>query len=293
MRKSTRIAVWTLGIVAVSVMALALLRHSLLGWATVRFIRSSTGLDVTIERMKVRIVRPSVRIMGMTIQNPPGFEAGEAIRFREIYAEYDRRSLWTRRPHFRKIAIDMPNLVVVRNAKGELNWSRIGGDVSRHTRPSGAATNAPPLEPGPGGGGDRPQPPTSPGAAPSGPPYEVDEFVVRIGSIEMRDFSAGQPQPQVRRMELGFDHTVVGVTDFSAAGKEIGGALLVKAAPILLLSALDDLTRKASGDGGDLMKSFEKSAQKLLKKFGTDPGVSSNLTDKGAAELQRALKKLF
>ncbi len=293
MTKSTRIAAWTVGLAVASVVVLALLRHSLLGWATVRFIRSSTGLDVTIERMKVQIARPSVRIMGMTIRNPPGFEAGEAIRFREIYAEYDRRSLWSRRPHFRKIVIDMPNLVVVRNGKGELNWSRIGGEISRRTQPPGAATNAPPVEPGPGGGTGRPQPPTGPGSTPSGPPYEVDEFVVRIGSIEMRDFSSGQPKPQVRRMDLGFDHTVRGVTDFGDAGKEIGGALLVKAAPILLLSALDDLTRKASGDGGDLMKSFEKNAQKLFKKLGADPGASSNLTDKGAAELQRALKKLF
>lgn len=293
MTKSTRIAAWTVGIVVASVVALSLLRHSLLGWATVRFIRSSTGLEVTIERMKVQIARPSVRITGMTIRNPPGFEAGEAIRFREIYAEYDRSSLWSRRPHFRKIAIDMPNLVVVRNEKGELNWNRIGGEISRRKQPQGAVTNTPPVETTPGGGSGAPQPPASPASSPSRPPYEVDEFVVRIGAIEMRDFSSGQPKPQVRRMDLGFDHTVRGVTDFSDAGKEIGGALLVKAAPILLLSALDDLTRKASGDGGDLMKSFEKNAQKLLKKLGADPGVSSNLTEKGAAELQRAMKKLF
>jgi uncharacterized protein involved in outer membrane biogenesis len=288
MKKSTRISLWIAGVVVASMVTLGLLRNSLLGWATVRFIRASTGLEVAMDAIKVQVARPSVRILGMTVRNPPGFEAGEAIRFREIYAEYDRRALWSRRPHFRKIVIDMPNLIVVRNEKGEMNWQRISGEVSRRTQTLEAATNAPPAqEPK---GGDIREP--GPESEPAGPAYEIDEFIVRIGTVEMRDFQTGKPQPTVRKMDLGFEYTVRTVTDFNAAGAEIGGALLVKAAPILLMSALDEAARSA-GEGGAGLHGLEKTAQGLIQNLGMDPGVSSNLVEKGAAELQRALKKLF
>ena len=291
MMKSTRIALVIVGIAVAAVVALGLLRNTFLGWATVRFIRSSTGLDVAIEDMKVQVARPSVRILGMTIRNPPGFESGEAIRFREIYAEYDRRALWSRRPHFRKIVIDMPKLVVVRNEKGEMNWDRIGGQVARRNPTTGTGTNAPPAT-DPPGGKTGPQGPAS-SSGPAAQPYQVDEFIVRIGSVEMRDFKARKAQPDVRRMDLGFEHTVRNVTDFNAAGSEIGGALLVRAGPILLATALDELTRRASSNSGDLVGSLEKGAQGILRSLGSPPGASSNLMNKGAAELQRAMKKLF
>jgi len=288
MTRSTRTGLWIAGITVASLVTVGLLRNSLLGWATVRFIRSSTGLDIAIESLKVQVARPSVRIMGMTIRNPPGFEKGEAIRFREIYAEYDRRALWSRRPRFRRIVIDMPNLVVVRNEKGEMNWERISGEVQKRIQPSTVETNAPPTPPpeAPGGTG------TVPKDAPAGPPYEIEEFVVRIGAVEMRTFETGQPKPNVRRMDLGFEYTVRDVTDFNAAGAEIGGALLVKAAPILMMSALDGVAR-AAGEGTSNLNGLGKEAKSLLKSLNREPGMSSNLVEKGAAELQRALRKLF
>lgn len=300
MTRGSRIAVVSVVLVVAAVVALALLRNSLLGWATVRFIRASTGLDLSIESMKVQVARPSVRIHGMTIRNPPGFESGEAIRFREIFIAYDRSALWRREPRFKQIVIDMPQLVMVRNAGGELNWERIGAEVSRRTKNPAGAGGTVPQQPGesPGmpsdPGTEGPQPGT-PGGRPAtpAPAYKVDEFVVRIGAIEMRDFRSGKPDPDVRRMDLGFEHTVRDVTDFNAAGQEIGGMLLIRAAPILLMSAIDELSRASSGDGGALLKNFEKGAQKLLKGIGADTGTATNLAEKGAAELQRALKKLF
>ena len=288
MNRSTRIGLWVAGILVAAMVSLGLLRNTFLGWATVRFIRSSTGLDVAIESMKVQVARPSVRILGMTVRNPPGFESGEAIRFREIYAEYDRRALWSRRPHFRKIVIDMPNLVVVRNAKGEMNWERIGGEVSKRTQTPQTETNAPPATGPRGGGDDKPVP----AAEIDEPPYRIDEFVVGIGSVEMRDFRDGKGAPDTRKMDLGFQYTVRDVTDFNAAGAEIGGALLVKAAPILLMSALDEAAR-AAGKGGAGLRELEKNAKGLIKNLGREAGASSNLVEKGAAELQRALRKLF
>ncbi len=288
MNKSTRISLWIAGLVVVSVVTLGLLRNSLLGWATIRFIRASTGLEVAMDGMKVQVARPSVRILGMTVRNPPGFEVGEAIRFREIYAEYDRRALWSRRPHFRKIVIDMPKLIVVRNEKGEMNWQRLSGNLSRHTQAAGAETNAPSAQEPKGGDAREP----GPVSEPAGPAYEIDEFVVRIGTVEMRDFDVGKPDPTVRAMDLGFEYTVRDVTDFNAAGAEIGGALLVKAAPILLMSALDGVAR-AAGEGGAGLHDIEKDAKSLLKNLSREPGMSSNLVEKGAAELQRALRKLF
>jgi len=288
MNRSTRIGLWVAGIVVAAMVALGLLRNSFLGWATVRFIRSSTGLDASIESMKVQVARPSVRILGMTVRNPPGFESGEAIRFREIYAEYDRRALWSHKPRFRSIVIDMPKLVVVRNEKGEMNWERISGEVSKRTQTAQAETNAPPAT-GPKGGGDDKHVPAS---EIDEPPYRIDEFVVRIGAVEMRDFRGGKTEPVTRKMDLGFEYTVRDVTDFNAAGAEIGGALLVKAAPILLMSALDEAAR-AAGKGADGLHELEKNAKVRIKSLGREAGTSTNLIEKGAEGLQRALRKLF
>jgi len=264
----------------------------------VRSLRDSTGLDIGLDDVRVSLAGPSITLVGLTILNPPGFEAGEALRFKEVHAASTYGALLRGQTRLTRVVLDMPHLIVVRNREGEYNWHRIGQEVQAHaqtSKPTGGPAGSPTYPPP----SSRPPPPSSPakpspkpkqGPIPSTPEWSIDELTVRIQSIEVRDFRRSST-PTPRRMDIAFEHTATNITDIQAVGTEIGGRLMVRAAPLLLASAIEAAAE--SDAGKNLSESLQKGVDRLFRKLDPNPSAATNPNPDRAGSAHRALKSLF
>ncbi len=290
MRNSRRITVTVLVLLLVVLSALLAGRNALLGAAAVRALRRATGLEVSFDRLTASLLRSSVRVRGLRIAGPEGFPEDASLEIRELYAVYEPRTLLTRTRRFREVRIDIPELLVVRRADGVTSLERIGTGSGGGFRPVAA----------PSGGGGKPTParpvaddipgldlldPVSPPpgalpadtrpaeAAPPPPPrlvppppepsVSIGELTVRIGSLRLRDYTAGGT-PADHSFAVGLERTYTDVTDLDKVSRKLGDDLAAVMLPDLL-SDLDSLLEEAARDTGALSRQVEEAAEDLGK----------------------------
>lgn len=151
MNRWVRLTIWIAVLCVPLVVAVVLGRNALVAAATARLVKGATGLDLRFERVEAHLWRPSLHFRGVTVCNPPGFPAGDAVRIEEFYVEYDRRTLFGGPAHLVEIRLDLPRLVIVRNENGESNFGRLGEimqrrqkEIERRRRPRGPPPVSPP-----------------------------------------------------------------------------------------------------------------------------------------------------
>jgi len=84
-------------------------------------IFAQTGMRATIGSVDIGINRPVIRIESLRIYNPPGFDDSRFVDIPEIYVEYDRSALVSRKLHLRLVRFHLADMNVVENASGKTN----------------------------------------------------------------------------------------------------------------------------------------------------------------------------
>ena len=105
----------------VLVVALLLLKDTLLrSWAEWR-IRSQTGLSTAIRRFDVGLLSPTFAMEGFRIYNPPEFGGTVLLDIPEVQFEYDARQAWQGKLHLTTMRFNLREVNVVRNSQGKTN----------------------------------------------------------------------------------------------------------------------------------------------------------------------------
>lgn len=84
-------------------------------------IYAQTGMRTTIGSVDIGINRPVVKIESLRIYNPPGFDDSRFVDIPEIYVEYDRRALVSRKLHLRLVRFHLADVNIVENTEGKKN----------------------------------------------------------------------------------------------------------------------------------------------------------------------------
>ncbi len=202
-------------------------------------LRTRTGFDATIERLTVNPFTGRVDLSGLILTNPPTFPVKEFVELRTFRANADVWSLFSERPVFDTMTVDVGTVTLVKTRDGATNAEVF----QRRLNP---ATSAPvPTKAATGGTANEKK-------------FLIRKLLLRVERLVIADYSLRQPG--VQDFKLAIDQTYLDVTDL----KQIfAPAVLKNLAPVAIAAGglLPGEWARAVGDA-------TKSGKELLKEAG-------------------------
>ena len=93
-------------------------------------IRKQTGLDAEIGRFHLSLLEPTIEIQDLKLYNPTNFAGTPFLDISEIHIEYDPVALKNKRQlHIALLRLNLAELDIVKNQKGDLNIPALGGKL--------------------------------------------------------------------------------------------------------------------------------------------------------------------
>ena len=190
--------------VIVAILALGLIKDAIVKVSVEKGVEIVTGLKMGMRSLNVGIFRTAVNIAGLKIYNPTGFKDRVMLDMPRIYVHYDLPAIFGGTVHLHKAYLDMKELVVVKNEKGELNLNSLKV-VSAQKKGQVKKSE------------DR-------GPAGKAPNIKIDSLRLKIGKAIYKDYSKGG-EPNVKEFNVNIDETYTNIDDLSA----LVGLIVVKA----------------------------------------------------------------
>ena len=190
-----------IGIVIAGLGGLFVLKNSIAKVILVGGIKAIAGVDASIEHMDVGLLRTSVGVHGLRIANPRGFPDPTMVDMPELYVDYALLPFFAGQVHLQEVRIHLREVVVEKNATGQLNLASV-------TAVRQAQTARPAQAPPPGK-------PT---------PLLIDVLQLQIGKVVYKDYTAG-PQPRVQEFIVHINERYEHITNPQA----LASLIVVKA----------------------------------------------------------------
>lgn len=110
-----------IAIVAVLAVGLLFSKDALAKAAVEQQIRAQTGMDVKIGSLSLGVLSPIATIQNLTLYNTADFGGTPFLNIRELHIQFDREALAHRELRLKLLKLDIAELTVVRNDRGETN----------------------------------------------------------------------------------------------------------------------------------------------------------------------------
>ena len=249
---------WVGIIVVALIVAVVAARSVLIKNAAQKAISKMTGFDLKVGGISVGIVSPEFEIRDLKLTNPPDFPDAEAFDVKQVYVKYDLMSFFGNNPHLYKIVIDIPKAVVVKKADGETNLERLEKASKQAGGGEGKAEGKK--------GEKKPEAKPAPGEEKPAPQVRIDLLTLKLGTVEVRDYSRGGEKPEVFTYDLNVDRTFENVTELNVISTVIAAEILNNVGGKLI----QDMGKIMEQNQGDLKKTgkeLEKNFKGLLKGF--------------------------
>jgi len=101
--------------------AFSLLKNGIASLALSGGVKAMTGLGVQVRGMDVGILKTLIGIRELKVSNPRGFPDRVMADIPELYVDYDLGAFLKGKVHLEEVRLYLKELIVVKNAKGELN----------------------------------------------------------------------------------------------------------------------------------------------------------------------------
>jgi uncharacterized protein involved in outer membrane biogenesis len=138
-----------------------------------------TGFPLEIGSVDLGLFSSKVEVHDVKLMNPPEFQETMFVDMPQLYVDYRLGSMLSGAPHINDMLINIKQLVVVRNEKGDSNAMKLKGVVS-----SGGSSST---------------------------KYRVDKLRIHVGTVTLKDHSrAGLGD---RNYPLNIDATYINITD--------------------------------------------------------------------------------
>lgn len=151
--------------------AVVLGRNMIGNWMGAAVFRKATGFPTFISALDIKLTRPEIVMRDVAIRNPlDAFREPRAVEINRLEATYAPWSVLRGTPHFRRVVMEISEVVVVKNAAGETNLKRFerNTDSKKTDGTSGHSEK-----------------------------FQIDELVVSLGNVLYLDESRGSTQPKV------------------------------------------------------------------------------------------------
>lgn len=203
--------------VVLAFLAVLLFQGPILKWLIAGRARAALGLRLEMKDVAISWVKGAMLISGLAATGPSGFEDDTLMSADTVYAAVDWKSVLAGRPCFNRVSLVIPEITVVRNASGEVNFEKVG-DKARHRAPGRKR-------------GDR---------ADEGRDSRGDAVFIRQGSLRLekvtyKDYSGGTPAfvrtfpmpvSEIHVENVTWDGLAAGLGMLAAVGRSGPGPLL-------------------------------------------------------------------
>jgi len=254
-RKSTvmktifKLLKWMLVLVLVLAVVGVLARNFIARKAVEVGMKQMTGFPLTIGAVDIGLVNGKLEVRDLKLMNPPEFQEKMFVDLPGLYVDYKLGSMIAGTPHVKELRINLNEVVVVKNEKGETNALKLKSVAAS----SGGSSGGEKAPPGPA--------PTEEKKA----TYKVDLLKVHVGTVRYLDYSKSKPTE--KKMVLNLDATYKDIDE----NTNISRLVLVTAlsqAGIPDLSGVTDSLKKGMGDVTDAAGKAVKGAADAVQKTG-------------------------
>lgn len=189
------------GIAVAALLGLTALKNVVAKAALIGGVKAAAGLDVAVRQVDVGLWNTAIGIRGLQLANPSGFPDRVMVDLPELYVNYRLLPFLRGRVHLEEVRLQLRELVVEKNAQGQLNLTAIPAVRQAQAHPAGAS--APPAK---------------------APPLQIDLLRLQIGTVTYKDYTAG-PAPRVQTFRVNLDERYEHITHPEA----LASLIIVKA----------------------------------------------------------------
>jgi uncharacterized protein involved in outer membrane biogenesis len=187
-----KILLWTgIGVIGL-IVVLFLARNFIVKKAVEVGTYKMTGFPLQIGGLNIGLFSGQVQVSDLKLTNPPEFKDPRFVDLPLFKVDYSTFSMLRGAPHIKELLVNVNEVVIVKNNKGQTNATMIQEKLS------------PPTTGAQAGGEKKP-------ATAKKTPYRVDLIRVHVGTVIIRDFSKSTPTE--RKMTLNRDVVFKDVTE--------------------------------------------------------------------------------
>ena len=178
-------------IVLLALVVAAVLGRNLIARKSVEFgAKKMTGFSLEIGSVNVGLFNGKLDVGDLKLMNPPDFEEKMFVDLPEFRLDYRLGSMLVGAPHINDMLVNLKQIVIVKNAKGESNVQRLKGVASSS---GGAGSKSTKSDTG------------------KKTSYRVDQLRIHIGTVTIKDYSKSKPSE--RSVPLNVNATYKDITD--------------------------------------------------------------------------------
>ncbi len=226
--------------IAVLLLILFFARNRIGVWVTENTLEKFTGLSVRIQYVDIRWSFSHMIAHGVTILNPwDEFHERQAINIDSLEATFDPLSILRGKPHFQNVTIDISEVWIVRNAKGDFNLKRLQASHDQKKEKESSML--------------------------------IDELTLSLGNVNYLDEKQDHPKPRV--YEVHAKNRVYKNVHSPDQVKSIAMNLILRALPANILNLLPEtITEGVKG----ITDTIEEGAKSILNIFGGENDKSKS-----------------
>ena len=169
-----------LAALAILIVILFLARNVIARKAVEIVAKRTTGFPMEIGSVDLGLFSSRVDVRDLKLMNPPEFQDRLFVDMPQLYVDYRLGSMFSGAPHINDMLINIKQLVIVKNAKGDSNAMKLKGVVSSGDSKSSAK-------------------------------YQVDQLRIQVGAVTIKDYSRAKPME--RTLTLNLQRTYKNIND--------------------------------------------------------------------------------
>ena len=182
---------WLLVLILLLGVALYYARNTVARFAVGVAAKHLTGFPMQVGSVDLGLFNGTLEVRDLTISNPPEFHGGTFLIMPRLRVDYHTLSVLRRAPHIRELVVNIAEITLVKNEKGETNATVLQDRASSI------------------GGASNEQKKT---------PYRVDVMKVHVGTVIKRTHSRGGRCSETK-INLNLDATYNNITESTSLSK--------------------------------------------------------------------------
>ncbi|MBI4398606.1 MAG: AsmA family protein [Candidatus Omnitrophica bacterium] len=230
-----KIITFVLSVIITVIVVFAIGKNLIVKAAIVSSVKAATGVPISIDHLNIDFFDTLIEVRSLKAYNPKGYAEPLMCDVPEIFLDLEAGDLLKRKIHVEQMNLYLKELIVVKNAEGQVNINAL--------KPARK---------------EKAEEPGKPAPAPKKSPFllQIDSLHLKVDRVVYKDYSVPGTAPSEKIFHVRIDQNYENVNDL----KTLVGLIVVKS---LTKTSLDRLTHLDLADFQSTIKNYLTPAENL------------------------------